>query len=108
MSSNQIGGFYNRLEASRKYLFGSVGVLGESNNSVISGVFILRGGDFKPVVDVAPDWESYEYTKLDLANPAQKDFFEAALAWDLEIEGRKWVDGKNVSLSVCICSVRWC
>ena len=97
MSSNQIGGFYNRLEASRKYLFGSMGVLGETNKSVISGVLILRGADYKPVVDVAPDWESYEYKQIDLADPEQKSFFEAALAWDLEIDGKKWVDGKNVS-----------
>jgi len=95
MSSNQIGGFFNRLEASRKYLFGSVGVLGTANNSVISGVFICRGPDIKPVVDAAPDWESYNYTKLDLGNSQDKKFFEAALAWDLEIENRKWADGKN-------------
>jgi len=94
MSSNLITGFFNRLEASRKYLFGSVGVLGENNKSVISGTFILRGQDAKPVVDAAPDWESYEYKKLDLANEADKTFFEAALAWDLEIDGKKWVDGK--------------
>ncbi|KAL0570158.1 hypothetical protein V5O48_011802, partial [Marasmius crinis-equi] len=49
MSSNQIGGFFNRLEASRKYLFGSVGVLGKTNDSVISGVLIGRGKDIKPV-----------------------------------------------------------
>ncbi|KAI0073217.1 elongation factor 1-gamma [Panus rudis PR-1116 ss-1] len=98
MSSNQIGGFFNRLEASRKYLFGSVGVLGETNNSIITGVLIVRGQDIKPAVEVAPDWESYEYKKLDLENPADKEFFEAALAWDLEVDGKKWVDGKNVSL----------
>jgi len=97
MSSNQIGGFFNRLEASRKYLFGSVGVLGETGNSVIAGTLILRGSDVKPVVDVAPDWESYEYKKLDVkGNEEDKAFFEAALAWDLEINGKKWVDGKNV------------
>ncbi|KAF7420925.1 hypothetical protein PC9H_011444 [Pleurotus ostreatus] len=95
MSSNQIGGFFNRLEASRKYLFGSMGVLGVANDSVISGAFILRGQDFKPVVDVAPDWESYDYKKLDLDNADDKAFFEAALAWDLEIDGKKWADGKN-------------
>lgn len=99
MSSNQITGFFNRLEASRKYLFGSVGVLGSNNDSVISGVFILRGQDVVPVVDVAPDYESYEYKKLDVDNnEADKAFFEAALAWDLELEGRKWADGKNVSV----------
>ncbi|KAI0791076.1 elongation factor 1-gamma [Abortiporus biennis] len=95
MSSNQIGGFFNRLEASRKYLFGSVGVLGETNNSIISGALIIRGQEIKPVIDVAPDWESYEYKKLDLDNADDKAFFEAALAWDLEIDGKKWVDGKN-------------
>ncbi|KAB5590883.1 Elongation factor 1-gamma [Ceratobasidium theobromae] len=95
MSSNQISGFFNRLEASKKYLFGSVGVLGAANDSVISGVFILRGLDFKPVISVAPDWESYEYKKIDLSNAEDKAFFEAALAWDLEIDGKKWADGKN-------------
>ena len=99
MSSNQITGFFNRLEASIKYLFGSVGVLGSNNDSVISGVLILRGQDVVPVVDVAPDYESYEYKKLDVDNnEADKAFFEAALAWDLELEGRKWADGKNVSV----------
>ena len=97
MSSNQIGGFFNRLEASRKYLFGSMGVLGKANDSIITGVLVCRGKDFKPVIDVAPDWESYEYKKLDLANEADKAFFEGACAWDLEIDGKKWVDGKNVS-----------
>ncbi|KAF8233997.1 elongation factor 1-gamma [Tricholoma matsutake] len=94
MSSNQIAGLFNRLEASRKYGFGSVGVLGQANDSRIAGVFIARGPDVVPVVQVAPDWESYSFTKLDLENAEQKAFFEAALAWDLEIDGKKWVDGK--------------
>ncbi|KAI9571931.1 hypothetical protein HD554DRAFT_2070381 [Boletus coccyginus] len=95
MSSNQIGGFFNRLEASRKYLFGSVGVLGEPNASIISGALILRGQDVKAVVDCAPDWESYNYKKLDLDSDDDKKFFESALAWDLDIDGKAWKDGKN-------------
>ena len=97
MSSNQIGGFFNRLEASRKHLFGSLGVLGEANNSIISGVFVTRGDDIKLAVDCAPDWESYEYKRLDLTNESEKKYFEDALAWDLELDGKKWADGKNVS-----------
>jgi elongation factor 1-gamma len=96
MSSNQIGGFFNRLEASRKYLFASVGVLGTPNNSLISGAMIARGQDIISVVNVAPDWESYAFSKIDIADEKQKAFFEGALAWDLEIDGKKWVDGKNV------------
>lgn len=104
MSSNQIGGFFNRLEASRKYLFGSVGVLGENNASTIAGVLILRGQDAKAAVDCAPDYESYEYTKLDVfENQEDKAFFEGALAWDLEVDGKKWADGKNVSVVVLFC-----
>lgn len=96
MSSNQVGGFFNRLDASRKYLFASVGVLGENNASVISGVLILRGQDASAVVDCAPDYESYNYTKLDVfENQQDKAFFEGALAWDLEVDGKKWADGKN-------------
>ena len=97
MSSNLITGFFNRLEASRKYLFGSMGVLGTNNNSVISGALILRGQDVKPVVEVAPDWESYEFKRIDLENADDKAFFEAALAWDLTAGDKTWVDGKNVS-----------
>jgi elongation factor 1-gamma len=96
MSSNQIGGFFNRLEASRKYLFGSVGVLGTANNSIIAGALIARGPEIQPVVQVAPDWESYRYERIDLENQEQKAFFEAALAWDLKIGDKEWTDGKNV------------
>ncbi|KAE9388244.1 elongation factor 1-gamma [Gymnopus androsaceus JB14] len=95
MSSNQIGGFFNRLEASRKYLFGSVGVLGKANDSIIAGALIARGQEIEPVINVAPDWESYTYTKIDLGDAAQKEFFEGALAWDLKVDGKEWVDGKN-------------
>ncbi|OWZ70475.1 hypothetical protein AYX14_04085 [Cryptococcus neoformans] len=95
MSSNQVGGFFNRLEASRKYLFGSVGVLGKANDSVITGVLVLRGQDAEPVVNVAPDWESYSFKKLDLDNADDKAFFEGAMAWDLVENGREWADGKN-------------
>lgn len=94
----------DRLEASRKYLFGSVGVLGTNNNSLIEGVFIARGPDIIPVVSVAPDWESYSYEKIDLNNPEQKAYFEAALAWDLEVNGKKWADGKNVGILPLYCA----
>ncbi|WRT63280.1 uncharacterized protein IL334_000183 [Kwoniella shivajii] len=96
MSSNQVGGFFNRLEASRKYLFGSVGVLGKANDSIISGAVVLRGQDIEPVINVAPDWESYSYKKLDVFNNEDdKKFFEGSMAWDLIVDGKEWADGKN-------------
>jgi len=107
MSSNQIGGLFNRLEASRKYLFGSVGVLGTTNNSIITGVLILRGQEIEPVVSVAPDWESYDYKKLDLSNEDDKKYFEGSLAWDLEVDDKKWADGKNVSVIFWSLTFMW-
>lgn len=73
-----------------------MGVLGVSNASVIEGVLITRGQEIIPVVSVAPDFESYDYQKLDLSKPEDKAYFEAALAWDLESGDKKWADGKNV------------
>jgi len=50
----------------------------------------------EPVVNVSPDWESYAYTKRDVKyNAEDKTLFEGALAWDLEVSGKKWNDGKK-------------
>ncbi|KIX93645.1 uncharacterized protein Z520_10551 [Fonsecaea multimorphosa CBS 102226] len=98
MSSNLIGGFFNRLEASRKYLFGAASVYGQANDSVIQGAFMVRGDEALPAFDVAPDWESYEFTKLDPSKPEDKEFLENQWAWDkpIEVNGKtyEWADGK--------------
>jgi elongation factor 1-gamma len=98
MSSNLIGGFFNRLEASRKYIFGSASVYGVSGDSAISGSFVIRGQEGPPAFDVAPDWESYEYTKLDPSNPDDKKFVEDTWSWErpVTVDGKSfdWADGK--------------
>ncbi len=94
MSANQIGGFFNRLEASRKYVFGTAGVFGEANKSAIAGVVVVRGKEYEPVLNVAPDLESYSVTPLDITQPEQKKFFEDMLAWEATVEGKAWADGK--------------
>jgi elongation factor 1-gamma len=98
MSNNLIGGFFNRLSASTKFLFGCQVVYGENNNNGIIGCFVVRGQDFAPAFDVAPDWESYEYTKLDPSKPEDKEFVEDLWAWDKPLvingEKREVADGK--------------
>lgn len=91
MSNNLIGGFFTRLEASRKYIFGSASVYGENNASVIQGVFVIRGQEFEPVFDVAPDYESYEFTKLDPKKAEDRAFVEKHWA----SEGPVVVGGKE-------------
>ncbi|KAL2432501.1 Elongation factor 1-gamma 2 [Exophiala dermatitidis] len=98
MSSNLIGGFFARLEASRKYLFGAMSVYGTANDSIITGAFLVRGQEALPAFDVAPDYESYEFTKLDPSKPEDRAFVEDQWAWDkpIEVNGKKyeWADGK--------------
>ncbi|KAI5806573.1 elongation factor EF-1 gamma subunit [Peziza echinospora] len=94
MTSNLIGGFFNRLEASRKHLFGALSVYGEANNSVVTGAFLVRGQDELPAFDVAPDYESYSFTKLDPSKAEDKEFVENQWTWDKPYEGKAWADGK--------------
>ena len=92
-----VGGFFNRLEASRKYMFGAAAVYGVNYDCVIRGVIMVRGQDYLPAVEVGPDYESYSFTKLDSKNEADRNFIGDMWAWDVPIveNGKElpWVDG---------------
>ncbi|KAI1201022.1 hypothetical protein F5X97DRAFT_291081 [Nemania serpens] len=98
MSNNLIGGFENRLEASRKFLFGAASVYGENHNSVISGAFVVRGDEYLPVFDVAPDYESFDFKKLDPNNPEDRAIVESRWKFDKPVvvndKEYKYADGK--------------
>ncbi|EAW08688.1 elongation factor 1 gamma domain-containing protein [Aspergillus clavatus NRRL 1] len=91
MANNLIGGFHARLEGSRKYLFGAQSVYGTNYDCVIRGVFLVRGQEFEPAFNVAPDWESYDFRKLDPSNPEDKKLVDDMWAWDAPVT----VDGKE-------------
>ncbi|KAM9939405.1 hypothetical protein OXX80_001115 [Metschnikowia pulcherrima] len=95
MSNNLVGGFFNRLSASTKYMFGCLVVYGENNANGITGFFLVRGQDYAPAFDVAPDWESYAYTKLDGSDEKVRKFVDNMLAWDEPVE----VDGKKIEIA---------
>jgi elongation factor 1-gamma len=98
MTSNLIGGFFARLEASRKYIFGCASVYGVANDSIIQGAFVIRGQEALPAFDVAPDYESYEFTKLDHTKPEDKEFVNEQWTWEkpITVGGKEypWADGK--------------
>ncbi|TVY33360.1 Elongation factor 1-gamma [Lachnellula subtilissima] len=98
MTSNLIGGFFARLEGSRKYIFGCASVYGVKDDSVIEGAFVIRGQEALPAFDVAPDVESYEFTKLDASKPEDKQFVEDQWTWEkpVTVGGKEypWADGK--------------
>ncbi|KAE8144789.1 hypothetical protein BDV25DRAFT_134356 [Aspergillus avenaceus] len=97
MANNLIGGFHARLEASRRYLFGAQSVYGANYDCVIRGVFLVRGQEFKPAFDVAPDWESYNFEKLDPSKEEDRKYVDDMWAWDVPVvaNGKElpWVDG---------------
>ncbi|KAE8359304.1 hypothetical protein BDV27DRAFT_136397 [Aspergillus caelatus] len=97
MANNLIGGFHARLEASRKYLFGAQSVYGTNYDCVIRGVFLVRGQEFKPAFDVAPDWESYDFEKLDPSKEEDRKYVDDMWAWDVPVtvDGKEypWADG---------------
>lgn len=93
-----VGGVFTRLEASRKYIFGCASVYGTANDSVIQGAFVIRGQDAQPAFDVAPDYESYEFTKLDATKPEDREFVNEQWTWEkpVTVGGKTypWADGK--------------
>ncbi|CAG8539396.1 678_t:CDS:2, partial [Scutellospora calospora] len=83
MSSNLIGGFFNRLERARKYAFGNLLVLGEGE--------VLQFKVPEEVTDAA-DFESYTFKKVDHTDPNIRSNFEDYLAWDGHLDGKKFAD----------------
>ena len=95
MSSNLIGGFFQRLESARKYTFGSMLVLGDAKKSKITGYFVFRGLDVPFEVKDSADYESYKFTKVDHTKPAVRESINAVFAWDEKIDGMPCADGKT-------------
>ncbi|GAA5916880.1 hypothetical protein JCM6882_007443 [Rhodosporidiobolus microsporus] len=94
MSSNLITGFHTRLEASRKFLFGSMGVYGKANDSLITGAYLIRGSDIDSIFSVAPDWESYSFSPLNWENKEDAQFISGAWSWEHSVDGKEYADGK--------------
>ena len=71
-------------------MMGCASVYGKANDSIVKGAFLVRGQDGLQAFDVAPDWESYDFKKLDPKDEKDKEFVESMWAWDKPIE----VNGK--------------
>lgn len=73
-------------------------VYGVTGDSVIQGAFLVRGHEALPAFDVAPDYESYEFTKLDPSKEQDRQLVEDEWSWDkpIKVNGKtyEWADGK--------------
>ena len=73
-------------------------MFGVSNDSIVRGAFVIRGQEAMPAFDVAPDVDSYEFTKLNAGSKADREFVDDMWSWDkpIEVNGKpyEWADGK--------------
>lgn len=74
--------------------FGTLIVFGEDNKNEIHGYFIIRGQEIPEILKDVPDYESYNFTKVDSDDPAVRKNWEDFIAWDGELEGRVFADGE--------------
>lgn len=95
MSCNLITGLFARMGGLHKYCFGSVLIFGEDNNNEISGYLVLRGTEMPPEMMDVPDYESFEFKRVDINDAKQRALFEDYLAWDGELDGKKFAEGKT-------------
>ena len=94
MSSNLVGGFFQRLDRARKYAFGSMMVTGEANNNAISGYFVFRGQEVPFEVTDAADYDSYTFTKVDPKDEKVKATVNDYWSWEGPNLPGKFADGK--------------
>mmetsp|Transcript_21035 Transcript_21035/g.41258 ORF Transcript_21035/g.41258 Transcript_21035/m.41258 type:complete len:399 (-) Transcript_21035:94-1290(-) len=65
-TSNLAGGFCQRLDAVRKYLFGTLLILGTEESQELEGCWLFRGDNVEAILDSNPDAEYHEWTKMEL------------------------------------------
>jgi len=82
MTSNLIGGWFQRLDKLRKYGFGSVLIFGSEPTLSISGVWLFRGKEIPEEMKTCDDSVLYKWTKLDHTHADNKKQIEDYLAWD--------------------------
>lgn len=65
MTSNLIGGFIQRTEEIRKWLFGTMTIRGSAEGSMkVSCFYLIRGDDIAPLLKCNDDAECYDWKKV--------------------------------------------
>lgn len=96
MTSNLIGGMYQRIEKLRKNAFGSMAVFGDDTKNTIAGVWFWKGQGlaFPLCPDWTTDYESYEWRKMNPDDENDKKLVRDFFMWEGEVKGMKFNCGK--------------
>jgi elongation factor 1-gamma len=92
--NNLIGGFYQRLEKLHKYAFGTMNIYGDKGTFEIHGVWVFRGAKVPADMEECDDSEVYDWKPANLGDAAEKAKFEDYIAWEGEVNGKKFNSGK--------------
>lgn len=96
MTSNLIGGFMQRTDEIRKWLFGTMTIRGEEKVDMkITAYFLIRGQSIQPLIDCNEDAECYAWTKLStpLSDAEKASVFEFWVKDDV-LEGAPCLDSR--------------
>lgn len=96
MSSNLIGGMFQRIEKLRKNAFASMAVFGENNDNLIAGVWFWKGQElaFPLCPDWTTDYESYTWRKMNPDDAKDRKLVDDFFLWQGEVNGKKFNCGK--------------
>lgn len=96
MTSNLIGGMFQRIEKLRKNALANMGVYGVDNDNTIAGVWFWKGQElvFPLCDDWKTDYDSYTWTKMSPDNADDRKFLEDCWLHEGEFKGKKFNAGK--------------
>jgi elongation factor 1-gamma len=94
MTSNLIGGWFQRLDNMHKFAMGSMCILGTEKEQHVSGVWIFRGTTMPQVVLECEDTVLYNWTQADHNNAEHRALIERYFAWEGPINGLPFLSGK--------------
>lgn len=96
MTSNLIGGFMQRTEEIRKWLFGTMTIRGEEGGLMkVSAYYLIRGDSIQPLISCNDDAAYYTWTKMEMpASDADKAMLFEHWCAEEELEGEKLLDSR--------------
>lgn len=96
MTSNLIGGFIQRTEEIRKWFFGTMTIRGTEGKGTmkVTGHFLIRGQDIKPLIECNDDAEQYKWTKYDTVDEKVKKEFYDFWCSEGPLDGEECLDSR--------------
>lgn len=99
MTCNLLGGFIQHSDPLRPFAFASLILFGAEPRIEVGGVWVFRGDGIPQEMKDNATAESYEFTRVDIKDEAQRALVDDYFCWDGKFATRKGektvIDGKN-------------